>query len=64
MFATQLLICVLVFPLFLTNEVIRARMDDHYELEGDKVLYVNVLLLIGNIFFPSFLNVFLDHESL
>ena len=38
MFATQRLIRVHVFP-FLTNEVIRARMDDHYELEGDKVLH-------------------------
>ena len=35
-----------VFPLFSTNEVIRARMDDHYELEGDKVLHERKLTSI------------------
>lgn len=46
MFATRGLIRVHVFSLFLTNEVIRARMDDHYELEGDKVLHERKLTSI------------------
>ena len=32
--------------LFMTNEVIRARMDNHCELEGDKVLHERKLTSI------------------
>lgn len=45
MFVTQRSIRVHVFP-FLTNEVIRARMDDHYKLEGDKVCHERKLTSI------------------
>ena len=44
-FTTQRLTRVHVFP-FMTNEVIRARMDNHCELEGDKVLHERKLTSI------------------
>ena len=43
--------------LFMTNEVIRARMDNHCELVGDKVLQERKLTSIDwqHIFFHRFL---------